>query len=145
MLTNWPADYAFSPEDRNEATINQLRNKVKLLVEDAPALQDRINPDAPIESNDIARTYRQDSYECKAVQMTPLASCGKNLTRVPIVELEFGPLKGNVILSQVLTAGRLIRGNQKPGLYGIRYDPAAEQFTLNLIARSLDHGTEATR
>ncbi len=38
--------YAFSPEDRNEATINQLRNKVKLLVEDAPALQDRINPDA---------------------------------------------------------------------------------------------------
>ncbi len=137
--------YAFSPDDKNEAVIDQLRQKVRLLVDDAPALQDRINPNAPVESNDIAQTYRRDGRGGEALALTPLASCGKNLTRIPIVELGFGPLKGKVILSQVLTAGRLVRGTQRPGLYGIRYDPAAEQFTLNLIARALDHQTEAKR
>jgi hypothetical protein len=118
---------------------------VKLLFEDAPALQNRINPNAPVICNNIAQAYRQSTGESLATELMPLAACGKNLTRIPIVELGFGPTRGKVILSQVLTAGRLVRGYQEPGLYGIRYDPAAEQFTLNLIAKSLDRVTEAKR
>jgi hypothetical protein len=127
--------YAFSAAKMDKAVIADLRAKVKLLAEDAPSLQDRINPNAPVECTDIAQTYRLSGSECKATQLLPLANCGKNLTRVPVAELAFGPSSGSVVLSQVLTAGRLIRGQAEPGLYGIRYDPAAEQFTLNLVAR----------
>jgi hypothetical protein len=136
--------YAFSSDAQDKAVVTKLRDKVKLLAEDAPALQDRINPKAPIQSYDIAKTYQSGS-DGKATQLIPLASCGKNLTRIPIVELAFGPSKGKVILSQILTAGRLARGYQEPGLYGIRYDPAAEQFTLNVIARVLSHDEQALR
>jgi hypothetical protein len=50
--------------------------------------------------------------------------------------LTFGPGKGNVILSQVLTAGRLVRASAQAGFYGLRYDPAAAQFVLNMIAKA---------
>jgi beta-galactosidase len=130
--------YAFSPEKMDKTVTARLRDKVRLLADDAPSLQGRINPKAPIQCTDLAQIYRQSGAECKATQLVPLASCGKNLACLPIVELIFGPGKGNVILSQVLTAGRLVRGHREPGLYGIRYDPAAEQFTLNLIADALD-------
>ncbi|HKB91876.1 MAG TPA: hypothetical protein VKC60_15275, partial [Opitutaceae bacterium] len=128
--------FAFSSNDKDKGVVSKLRDKVKLLAEDAPALQDRINPNAPIEAIDLQAAYKQ-SANGKALQLTALANCGKNLTRVPIAELTFGPAKGKVILSQVLTAGRLIRQYQEPGFYGIRYDPAAEQFTLNMIAAAV--------
>jgi beta-galactosidase len=130
--------YAFSSESTNAEIIAALRGKVKLLAEDAPALQDRIDPKAPVECTDIAQIFQQSGAGCQATQLIPLVDCGKDLTRVPVVELVFGPSKGNVILSQVLTAGRLVPGHQEPGLYGIRYDPAAEQFTLNMVAKALD-------
>jgi hypothetical protein len=137
--------YAFSTQRDDKAVMQKLRDKVKLLAEDAPALQDRINPNAPIQITDLAQIYRRDGEDGKATALTPLASCGKNLTRIPVVELAFGPSKGKVILSQLLTAGRLVRGQQEPGLYGIRYDPAAEQFTLNIIAKTLDKDATASR
>ena len=130
--------YAFSSESTDATVIAALRDKVKLLTEDAPALQDRIDPNAQISCTDIAQNFQQSGAACQATQLIPLVDCGKNLTRVPVVELVFGPSKGNVVLSQVLTAGRLVPGHQEPGLYGIRYDPAAEQFTLNMIAKALD-------
>jgi hypothetical protein len=132
--------YAFSTRNPDKAAVARLREKVKLLAEDAPALQDRINPSAPVVGTDIARSYRESCREGQAAELVSLASCGKNLTRIPVVELGFGLGKGKVILSQVLTAGRLVRGREEPGLYGIRYDPAAEQFTLNLLAQSLVGG-----
>jgi beta-galactosidase len=136
--------YAFSPNDKDKDVMDKLRAKVRLLAEDAPALQDRINPKAPMQGNNIAQIYHQDTAQGKASTLQPLAVCGKNLTRIPVIELTFGPSKGRVILSQALTAGRLVRGHQEPGLYGIRYDPAAEQFTLNMIAKALDQ-REATQ
>jgi hypothetical protein len=53
------------------------------------------------------------------------------------VELTFGTGAGRLVLSQALTAGRLVRSAAEPGFYGIRYDPAAEQFTLNMLAAAL--------
>jgi hypothetical protein len=128
--------YVFSSQEKDAAAIAQLRSKVKALTEDAPSLENLIDPKAPIEPVDLTQAYRRNQNG-KAEQLTPLASCGKSLTRLPIVELSFGPGQGRVLLSQVLTAGRLVRGAAEPGLYGIRYDPAAEQFTLNLIAHAL--------
>jgi beta-galactosidase len=110
--------YSFSSKDNDEAVVGRLRDKVQTLFEDAPSLQDRINPNAPIVTTDLAQIYQQDGTEGKATTLTPLATCGKNLTRIPVVELGFGPARGKVILSQVLTAGRLVRGCEEPGLYG---------------------------
>jgi beta-galactosidase len=130
--------YDFSTQEKDKVLMARLREKVKLLAEDAPALQDRINPNAPVEGLDIARAFRGSGVEGMATRLIPLANCGKNLTRVPVVELAFGPAKGKLILSQVLTAGRLVRGRKEPGLYGLRYDPAAEQWALNLMAQALN-------
>jgi beta-galactosidase len=129
--------YAFSRSPKDKAIIAALRQKVKLLADDAPALQDRINPNAPIEALNLVEAYRASGAQGQAERLISLASCGKNLTRIPVVELSFGTGKGHLIVSQLLTAGRLRRGAAEPGLYGLRYDPAAEQFVLNLLARSL--------
>jgi hypothetical protein len=51
--------------------------------------------------------------------------------------VRFADRRGSVILSQLLTAGRLAPGFGQPGLYGIRYDPAAAQFILNMLAAAL--------
>ena len=124
--------YAFSQKDADPAVVEQLRDKVTLLVEDAPALAVTTNPSAPIQVTNLAQAYRK----CRnrpAKNLSPLARCGKNLNRVPVVQLEFGPRKGTLILSQLLTAGRLAHGYGQAGLYGIRYDPAAVQFVLNML------------
>jgi hypothetical protein len=129
--------YEFSPRQKDTNTMTKLRDKVKFLAEDAPTLRERLNPNAPIETIDLSQSYRQSGKTGRALRLTALANCGKNLTRVPIVELAFGEGKGKVLLSQALTAGRLARGHHEPGLYGIRYDPVAEQFTLNMLAEVL--------
>ena len=132
--------YAFAVAKNDSTALSQLRARVRLLAEDAPALQNRINPGAPVEIVDLGQAYRTSQQGGRATVLTPLASCGKNLVRTPIVELAFGGGRGQVVLSQVLTAGRLQRGRADPGLYGLRYDPAAEQFVLNLLARALAGG-----
>ena len=65
-----------------------------------------------------------------------VSSCGKNLTRADVVQLVFRPGEGDVILSQVLTAGRLARGQAERGVCA-GYDPAAEQFVLNMLAKAV--------
>jgi len=130
--------YAFSAQPKDTAVIGRLRDQVKAMAEDAPSLESVINPKAPVTTIDLSRAYQRETTG-EAEALTALASAGKNLTRIPIVELGFGRNKGRVLLSQVLTAGRLVRGAAEPGPYGIRYDPAAEQFTLNMIARVLAH------
>lgn len=129
--------YAFAREKNEPVVLNQLKARVRLLAEDAPALQDRINPNAAVEVVDLGQAYRTSQQGGCATALTPLASCGKNLVRAPIVELAFDGGRGKVVLSQALTAGRLRRGYAEPGLYGLRYDPAAEQFVLNLLAHAV--------
>jgi len=125
--------YAFSTSANDKATISALRKKVKFLVDDAPALQDVVNPNAPVVQVDLAQGYK-DAANGRAQRLLPLATAGKGLTRTPVAELTFGAGKGSVILSQLLTAGRLARGEGEPGFYGERYDPVADQFVLNMLA-----------
>lgn len=126
--------YAFSDKPHDKAAIAALRRKVTLLAEDAPALQDVVNPKSHVEETDLAEGYRS-AGESGAEKLTVLATAGKGLVRTPVVELGFGAGKGHVIVSQLLTAGRLVRGAAEPGEYGVRYDPAAEQMVLNMLVR----------
>jgi len=126
--------YAFSATDHDQATITQLRAKVKFLLEDAPSLQGRITPDGPVDMIDLVGSRREIAPSAAASELMPLANCGKNLTRVPVVLVDFGAPRGRVILSQLLTAGRLLRDDHPLHLYEIGHDPAAEQLVLNLVA-----------
>jgi beta-galactosidase len=129
--------YAFSTKPQDKTTQDSLRARVRLLAEDAPALKDAINPNGPIEEVDLGAAYRA-AANSRAHSLVALSTCGKNLTRAEIVKLSFGTGEGSLVLSQALTAGRLVRGGGEAGLYGLRYDPAAEQFTLNMIAEALE-------
>ena len=123
--------YEFS-EGQSPEAIGALRQRVKFLVDDAPALQHAINPEAPVRSTNLGELYRRCAGG-RAQKLVALANCGKNLTRTPAVRIEFGAGRGRLVLSQLMTAGRLARGFGSDGLYGVRYDPAAAQVVLNMI------------
>ena len=122
--------YGFSEEPDDREAIAQLRSEVRFIADDAPALT--IDPDAEIEMIDLGGEYRRLQVSGSAT-VVPLAAAGKNLDRSPMVALRFGNGKGRLIVSQLLTAGRLADGYGEPGLYGRRYDEAAVQFVANLL------------
>jgi len=127
--------YGFSQEG-NDAELQQaLREKVRFIVEDAPALAGALNPDAQIKITNLSRAYKK-AGSGQAEKLTGLVNCGLNLLRTPVVRIDFGAGKGSLIISQLLTEGRLAPGYGEEGLYGRRYDPAAEQFVLNLLAEA---------
>ncbi len=131
--------YAFSlGEDILMA--QQLRAKVMLLVEDAPALQAAIDTRTSVRTYHLSALYRDRLQQSiRSVSLTALASCGKNLTRIPIVQMDFGSDYGRLLLSQVITRGRLAQGFGEDGLYGVRYDAAAVQLTLNMLRQCMIH------
>lgn len=130
--------YAFAQTQADAAVREGLRRRVKFLVEDAPALAGAINPDASIKVTDLNALYRASASAGAAESVSPLALAGQGLSRTPVVKLTFGAGKGAVIVSQLLTAGRLgASASGEAGVYALRQDPAAEQLVLNMIAASL--------
>lgn len=132
--------YAFSNHGDDQSISAALRKRVKTMVDDAPSLAGVVNPNAPITVTDVGALYHQSASGGEAESLTPLANAGKGLSRTPIVKLTFGPDSGSLILSQVLTAGRLLPGHAElgPGVYGLRYDPVAVQFVLNMLNASIE-------
>jgi beta-galactosidase len=124
--------YAFSMQANDAAVQKKLKEKVAFLVEDAPALANAINPLTPVKITDLSQEY-QFAKNGQAQRFTPLANCGKNLTRTPVALIEFGEGKGKLIVSQLLTAGRLAKSFGEEGFYGIRYDETAVQMVLNML------------
>ena len=49
--------YEFSEKARDPEAIRRLKEKVKFLVEDAPALKQRVNPGAPVIEHDLGADY----------------------------------------------------------------------------------------
>ncbi len=127
-------EFSTSGDDRAEAQ-KTLRAKVEFLVTDAPALEGAINVKTPVKVTDLAGEYKA-SANGVAKNFTALASAGKSLTRTPVVMVDFGTGKGRLVLSQLLTAGRLAPGYGEKGKWGIRYDEAAVQTTLNMMAEA---------
>ena len=136
--------FEFSVHKNDEKTMKKLRDRVVFLVEDAPALAVTVNPQAPIIQTDLTAGYKA-SLNGIAENQTALIVAGKNLTRMPVVAIDFGKERGNLIISQLLTKGRLAPGFGEEGLYGIRYDASAVQLILNILDYSINttqHHTE---
>ena len=56
---------------------------------------------------------------------------------VPGIKIEFGEGKGNLIASQLLTAGRLSNLSETGKPYERHYDETAVQTVLNMIEQTL--------
>lgn len=124
--------YEFSNISDDKEIKVKLKKKVQFLVDDAPALANSLNPLTPIKVTNILNEFKE-SQNGMGESLIPLAYAGKNLTRTPIVMINFGEGKGKLIVSQLLTYGRLANGFGEQGLYGIRYDEVATQFVLNMM------------
>jgi hypothetical protein len=128
--------YDFSNKKNDSETKAKLRDKVKFLMEDAPALANSLDPNGIIEMRNLYDEYKQ-AENGRALNYIPLAECGKGLTRTPVALIQFGKEKGQLVISQLLTNGRLTDSFGKDGLYGIRKDEAARQFVLNMLSLAL--------
>ena len=130
--------YTFSDKPKDKEAINELKSRVKFIVEDAPALVNTINPEAPIKINNLSEGYK--SQAGKAKELYPLVNCGRSLTRTPVILVDFGNNKGRLILSQLITKGRLANSsNNYKDLYDVRYDVVACQFVLNMINMVIEY------
>jgi beta-galactosidase len=130
--------YGFSSQPKDTAVEKQLKDKVKFLAQDAPSLAGAINVNAPVVITNLTQDYH-NAENGIAQYFTPLVSCGKNLTKTPVAEIGFRKSKGKLIVSQLLTEGRLAKGFGTPGFYGIRYDEVAVQYVLNMISLAIAH------
>lgn len=125
--------YAYTERQNDLAVMNSLKEQVAFLIEDAPALAVVMNVDTPPTVTDIAAEY-QKSRSGVAESLEMMANAGKNLTKTPVMAINFGRNKGRLIISQLLTQGRLAAGFGGDGLYGVRYDATAAQSVLNMLA-----------
>ena len=128
--------YEYSTAKNDDAVKKKLKDRVVFLVQDAPALAISINPQSPIKITDLSQGYK-DAQNGIVQNLIPLVNAGKNLTRTPVMMIDFGKGKGKLIASQLLTKGRLAKGFGENGLYGIRYDEVAVQFVLNMLSLSV--------
>ena len=129
--------YAFSRHTNDSVVIKALKQKLRFLYDDAPALAMTIDTAAGVQQFDLHRDYLA-ATKGDIRQFTPLASCGKGLTRVPVSMVSFRNVSSRLLVSQLLTAGRLAAGFGSAGLYGIREDAAAKQMVLNMIALAME-------
>ena len=128
--------YAFStqPSVDQDVVIQGLRDHIKFIQQDAPAIAAYIDPGAPVEIHALNREYNKLSAGSDSeISVVPLAVAGKGLSKVPVVKISMGEGSGDLIASQLLTRGRLAKGFGTEGNYGVRYDPVAVQMVLNMI------------
>lgn len=128
--------FKFSSFPEDETVLKQIRRELNFLVEDAPALAGAFNPKASIISYDLHAGY-QASRKGQATSLTPLAIAGKDLVRVPVSEIQFEEGQGKLILSQLLTEGRLAGENKRTKPWGVINDPGARQVVLNMLATAI--------
>jgi len=127
--------FGFSVGENCE-TKNNLREKLRFLVEDSPSLQLSINPEAAINTYPLSEMYR-NAENSNVSEIVALAACGKDLKRSPVFKVSCGDDQGNLGVSQLIMRGRLAPGFGTEGLYGMRSDPAAQQMLLNMISALL--------
>ena len=124
--------YDFSTEADDSETKARLKASVMQKIEDAPSLAVFINPNIPIKQTDLAAGYKNANVGM-AESMQRMANAGKNLTKVPVISIQFGQEKGNLLVSQLLTSGRLADIDKNGRPFERRYDETAVQMVLNMI------------
>lgn len=122
--------YAFA-EEPNDAVCGRLRDHVRLLIEDAPSLQDSADPEAPIGVEEIAAVYR--ALPQRRSELHPIAVCGRTLERAAAFVLRLENVRGPIIISQLLTEGRLHADYAQPGMDGPHTDPEMVRLVLNMM------------
>jgi beta-galactosidase len=128
--------YEFSNKADDRATEKKLKDKVARHIEDAPSLAVFLDPNVAVKITDIGAGYK-NANTGMAKSLNIVANAGKNLTKSPVLMIEFGKGKGNLLVSQLLTANRLIPSGSKLKPYAIRYDPIAVQTVLNMLDKAL--------
>lgn len=128
--------YAYSAEPDDSGAETDLRARLRALAHDKPVLNSILNFNAPVSQTDLTAAYREAS-RLGAWSIVPLVVAGPDLERTPVEEIGYGAGKGVLVLSQLITEGRL--APQRAGTTrSTRYDPAAEQMVLNLLGIALD-------
>ena len=128
--------YDFSAEADEVETGKRLKASVMRKIEDAPSLAVFINPNIPIKQTDLALGYKNANVGL-AESMQRMVNAGKNLTKVPVIIIRFGDGKGSLLVSQLLTAGRLADIGKTGIPFERRYDETAVQMVLNMIEQVL--------
>ncbi len=129
--------YDFSDSSDNEAIKKGLKDKVLFLIEDMPALDLSLDKNSPVQVTDLNAGYL-DNQGGRATEFIALAVAGKDLVRTPVIQIMLGKEEGTLILSQLLTGGRLAEGfADMDEAHPAEYDPAAVQFVLNLLSQAL--------
>jgi hypothetical protein len=128
--------YAFSVQPRMDeaAVIQGLRDHVQFIQDDAPAIAASLNPEGPVEILKLNQEFEKlrEAAERRLI-VEPLAVAGKGLSKNPVQRIRLAGSESQILVSQLLTCGRLAEGFGTEGHYGIRYDPAAVQMVLNMI------------
>ena len=122
--------YAFSNQP-DEAVRERLLQKFKRQLEDAPSLAEQVYPDADVNVEHVSRRYR--SLPERSGQLEPVVVCGHALERAVVVSLQLEGVGGRILLSQLLTGGRLHPRFAQPGVYGAHYDPEMARLVLNMM------------
>ena len=97
-----------------------------------PSLAVFINPNIPIKQTDVSAGYK-NANTGMAQSMQRMVNAGKNLTRLPVIGIQFGEGKGNLLISQLLTAGRMANIDKTGKPFERRYDETAVQMVLNML------------
>ena len=131
--------YDFSDRPDDKAVEKGLKEKVRFLIEDMPALDLSFDKNAPVRVTDLHAGYLRNRGG-RARAFIPLVTAGKDLVRTPVNKILFGENEGVLILSQLLTAGRLADGFAPAGeRRPAEYDEAAVQFVINLLNEAIDN------
>ncbi len=123
-------------ETPDPAHIGRLRERIRFLAEDAPALAPSLNPGGTVQTIDVAAELAA-ADPAGAVACTPRAECGRQLRRTPLLRCDLAG-GGRILLSQLLTDGRLHGSAQalaraphdRVGGYALRADPTAQAIVL---------------
>ena len=129
--------YRFDSRPDNAEAEASLRSQVAFLIEDMPALALSLPIHTPVRITDLTAGYKSNSGG-RATGFTSLAEAGKDLVRTPVTCIFFREGEGRLVISQLLTEGRLADKVAKVGgTCPPCYDEAAVQFVLNMLDYAL--------
>ena len=93
--------YEFSSSPEDNPARERLKNKVDFLIQDAPALANSLNANAPVKVTDLTKGYKESGNGI-GKELIPLVNAGKSLTRTPVVMIKTGSGSGNIIVHSFL-------------------------------------------
>jgi hypothetical protein len=108
-----------------------LREHIRFLHADAPALAHVLDPRARIRRIDLGAGFRAAAG--RAERISARLHCGADLMRAPVLTASF-PGGGRLSICQLLSEGRLTPERPAGGAWEARYDPALVQLIGNLLA-----------